>query len=154
MEFYKVLNREMKDLNRRYAKGKNVDLGGICFTTKEHLGKWITSIPFSHYVCKVEVPDDVKIVSIDGGKNCKAHIIFLGPPQHIWSDKELCSIAVFYRPDNMRRVLPNICLELVKRDGLLLRYVSRYSQTEEMCLAAVKQNGLYLQYVNKQTEEI
>lgn len=38
-------------------------------------------------------------------------------------------------------------LELVKQDGLLLRYVTE--QTPEICLAAVKQDGWALEYVEE-----
>ena len=36
-------------------------------------------------------------------------------------------------------------LEMVKRDGLLLKYVK--NQTPEMCMAAIKKNGNTLKFV-------
>jgi hypothetical protein len=45
-----------------------------------------------------------------------------------------------------------ICLEAVKHNGLLLRYVKE--QTKEICLEAVKEDERALQIVEEQTEEI
>lgn len=39
-------------------------------------------------------------------------------------------------------------LDIVKSDGLMLRYVEPASQTKEVCLEAVKQNGLALKYID------
>ncbi|MBQ3423162.1 MAG: DUF4116 domain-containing protein, partial [Romboutsia sp.] len=45
-----------------------------------------------------------------------------------------------------------LCLEAVRRNGLLLEYVRE--QTPKICLVAVKQNGYALKYVKEQTEEL
>ena len=45
-----------------------------------------------------------------------------------------------------------ICLEAVKKNGLLLKYVE--NKTDEICLEAVKKNGLALWYVRDKTEEM
>ena len=42
----------------------------------------------------------------------------------------------------------NICLEVVSRNGMLLRYI-KYKQTLNICKEAVKQNKYAIQYVNK-----
>ena len=44
------------------------------------------------------------------------------------------------------------CLEAVKQDGNMLRYVK--NQTKDICLKAVKQDGLALQFVKTPTKEI
>ncbi|HBF3306920.1 TPA: DUF4116 domain-containing protein [Clostridioides difficile] len=45
-----------------------------------------------------------------------------------------------------------ICMEEVRRNGLVLFYVKK--QTEEICIEAVKENGYALKYVEKQTPKI
>ena len=44
------------------------------------------------------------------------------------------------------------CLEAVKQDGMVLRYVR--NQTPEICLEAVRQNNYALKYVKNQTPEM
>ena len=44
------------------------------------------------------------------------------------------------------------CLEAVKQNGLLLKYIER--QNPEICLVAIKQNSDALQYVKEQLSEI
>lgn len=51
-------------------------------------------------------------------------------------------------PENKRKTQ----LELVAKDGLLIRFID--NPTEEICLAAVKNKGNALQYIIKQTENI
>jgi hypothetical protein len=47
---------------------------------------------------------------------------------------------------------PELCLEAVRQDGVVLRHVK--AQTPEVCLEAVRQNGLALEHVEVQTPEI
>jgi len=47
-----------------------------------------------------------------------------------------------------------VCLDAVRRDGLVLSQVSLIHKTPELCLAAVQQNGLALRWVTRQTTDI
>ncbi len=65
---------------------------------------------------------------------------------------EACSKAILkdkqFIIQNVFNKSPEICLEMVKRDGLVLRCVE--NKTYEMCCEAVEQNSLALQYVSKE----
>ena len=72
-----------------------------------------------------------------------------------WNDPKYCLEAVKQNGLVLRWVenqTPDICLEAVKEDGYALRFVKE--QTPEICLQAVKQYGLALEYVKEQTHEI
>ena len=78
--------------------------------------------------------------------------------------EELCLEAIRQNArafvDCMHARTPAICMEAVKRDGLLLRFVPPPNRcifpgavdlrTKDLCLAAVRQNGLALEFVPKE----
>jgi len=46
---------------------------------------------------------------------------------------------------------PEICLEAVKQDGYVIKYLTENQRTPEICLEAVKQNGYAIKYLTKST---
>ena len=46
----------------------------------------------------------------------------------------------------------DICMEVIKQNGLALQYVKR--QTDDICMCAIKQNENALKYVEEQSYDI
>jgi hypothetical protein len=55
-------------------------------------------------------------------------------------------------PDELKT--PKMCLKVVKKNGLALRFVPAAHQTEAVCLAAVQQNKDALHYVPEELKAI
>ena len=55
---------------------------------------------------------------------------------------------------NMKVKTPKVCLEAVKKDGMLLEFVDEENQTEESCLEAIRQNPKSFKLVINETENI
>jgi len=75
---------------------------------------------------------------------------------------ELCRVAVDisdyeaiqYVPVSIQREHPDLCLNAVKTNGSLLKFVAAELRTPEICLAAVREDGFALKHVVEQTPEI
>ena len=70
---------------------------------------------------------------------------------------DMCLLATKHYPYCIEYVpkelqIPEICLDVVKKDGILLKHIEK--QSSEICLEAVKQNGLALKYAKFKTLEL
>ena len=128
--------------------------GGLYFCKYDEFGKWCNyGNKKMEYMWDVEIPNDAKVVMIDG--KFKSNKIILSNKRLIWSNNDLCLEAVKHDGFNIKHVYikdPDMCLEAVKQNGLALYFIK--IQTEEMCLTAVKNNTNALGFVQEQTESI
>ena len=130
--------------------------GGLYFCRKEYILTWINyGDKEMYYVWDVMLCDDSKIV--DMYDKLKTDKFILRNKRYIWSDEEICKLAVQKNGKTLQYVVnqtEEICKLAVQQNGLVLEYVK--NQTEEICKLAVRQHGYALQYVKEPfiTEEI
>jgi galactose-1-phosphate uridylyltransferase len=138
MDYVKLTNKDcihndyqykegLNCLNGKFNNEKICCSGGLYFCRYEDIGKWIYyNKKLMHYIWDVELCKDSKIV--DMGSKLKTDKFILKNKRIIWSNEEMCKLAV-------------------KRNGLYLQYVKPKVMNEEICKLAVNKNGLSLQYV-------
>ncbi len=164
MQYYKILNDEMKHHEFQYKLGLNIDTSdfddkecgkGLHFCKKEDVGLWLS---YGSKLAFITIPETAKVCHFKN--KSKANSIFIEKVINLkdwneWENENFCLEAVkqngkaLYYVENQTE---EICLEAVKQNGNALQFVK--NQTEEMCLKAVKQYGNALEYVKNQTEEI
>jgi hypothetical protein len=168
-EFYKeplvkLTNRKCIQKGYHFVYGLNEDFnkfcampntaGGLHFTTKENVGKWLLCDDTMHmyYIWNVEIPSDARVY-IEKDK-FKADKIILKR-----------KIAIFESDDYMLflsknglglKLLPNslitkeICDICVNQNGLALQYVPNEFKTYDLCHMALKNNSFALRYIPKE----
>ena len=108
-----------------------------------------------YWVRDVEIDNDA-IVYVNTKHNVfYANALTLGPRKLIWSDHELCKIAV-QRCGLILKFVENkteeLCELAVRQNGIALKFIEH--QSEKLCRIAVQQNGDALEYVIDQTDEL
>ena len=140
--FIKLTNAKCTHRGFKFTEGMNIDSkpfdesdicgGGLHFCAYKNMGDWVflKAEPMMS-MWDVTIPEGEKVVCM--GNKLKSHRIILSNKRFIWDNHD-------------------ICLHIVKRNGLALEMV--LNQTDDMCLAAVKNYGCALQFVNNKTQEI
>ena len=141
--FWKLTNKKELHNNYLYKTGINIDDkqfdptkdcdNGLYFTEYDNIGMWLNYDVNNvmKWIRKVNILDDSQI-SIEVNK-FKADKFVLEERSYIWSNTDLCTMAVIY-------------------DGMLLKYVKK--RKKNICKLAVINNGLSLRYIKKQTSEL
>jgi hypothetical protein len=140
--FIKLTNAKCEHRGLKLVEGINIDTipfdksavcgGGIHFCTYENIGDWVLlKNELMMYVWDVTLPEGEHIV--DMGNKLKSHRVILSNKRYIWDNYD-------------------ICMNIVKRNGLMLAMVD--NQTYDICLYAVKQYGRALQFVKNKTRDI
>jgi len=122
--------------------GLNIDIdkfndGEICFTNLASFDIWYI---FANMVAIITIPDDAKVYC----DVLKAN-----------ADKILISERMTF-PQFFETIKKEMWIELIKENGLMLKFVPIDLRIVELCEIAVKQNGLALEYVpiNLRTKEL
>jgi hypothetical protein len=149
----------------KYKEGLNVDTkpfqpkgscepGGLYYTSLEHLALWFNE-EWS-LIADVTVPADARVYAEPCGTKWKADRIELSnirPVVQFLLGLDVDQrIAIMLIDPYSLKFMPQteeICLEAVRRNGLLLKYVRQ--QTDAICLAAVQTTGLALYWVRNRT---
>ena len=168
--FVKLTNELENHNGYQFKTGLNIDPipfnpcgtcqpGGIYFCLLEKIHIWLNYNGDPMIYCRlVTIPDDA-LVYVEENK-FKADRMILSDRQKIsdleqWKDPVFCLEAV--KQDNsvlkyVKEQTPELCLEAVRRNGWALEHVKQ--QTPELCLEAVKEHGYALHYVLEQTPEL
>ena len=138
--FIKLTNAKCEHRGFKFTEGMNIDsrpfdesdVYGLHFCTYKNMGDWVflKNEPMM-YIWDITIPEGEKVVHM--GNKLKSHRIILSNKRLIWDDHDMC-------------------LHIVKRDGLALEIV--LNQTDDICLAAVRNCGRALQFVNNKTRDI
>jgi hypothetical protein len=139
--FVKLTNKECCHRGLKFVEGLNIDIHpfdesdacghGIHFCTYENIGDWILLMGEPMMYIWDVTPADEKIVYM--GNKFRSHKVILSNKRFIWDNYD-------------------ICMNIVKRNGLLLEMVE--NQTDDMCMEAVKNYGRALQFVKNKTRDI
>ena len=151
--FFKLLYKDEIHFDMKYKIGLNIDINnfdpfikngkGLYFIEQTNIYKWRTFLNNKPYWIREvffnDLAQDAKICIIDDKFKCDKFI--LGP-------RLLFDSPLIFNENNNNNDFNE---QVVKYDGLLLKYMPLYKQTDKICKYAVQQNGLALKYVNKQT---
>lgn len=180
-EFVKLTNESENHNDYQYRDGLNIDIhefnydkkcckGGLYFTTKEQMYKWISystniqNVQIMFYVRKLVILDDSKIYieSRDKIKTDKLileqrteidineYTEFIKYGNHFKIDEDLTQIFNFIMKNKNPQQAKMFYLECVKHDGIYLYYVALTSASmidREICLEAVKSCSMAIRYV-------
>lgn len=139
------INDEVVHHYFEYKLGLNIDTvpfnpsgscksGGLYFTTAEYLHNYFH---VGDYIAIIDLPQNARIYRDPGGNFFKADQIFI---------KKIIPIHEFFLFENEKYVE-----KLLKRDGLMLKYVK--NQTDKFVKIALLQNGNALKFVKNKTFE-
>ncbi len=123
----------------------------LCISAVQNHGTSLCAVPnnlISNEICEIainnncasflSIPEEMRTydLCVKVIKNCEKHLKEI---KNTYMDiGEKCCLE---------SDILDVCLYIVKIDGMLLRYVPDYFKTEEMCECSINQNGLALQYV-------
>lgn len=155
MRFYKLFRRDEIHHGLKYRKGLNRDPipfnpdprgcspGGLYFFSEADLvnwNRWIVDIPY--WIRRVRIPKNAQVFR-ELGKS-KASELFLYPRER-------------FQPNRLEKYInfddEEVALEIVRENGMNLRYISN-NQTTEICFQAVRANPFALIHVKDQTYSI
>lgn len=170
MHFIKLLTFEQIHNGLKYSKGLIIDpvpfnpegecqRGGMYFIVAHNIGKWLEySYKKMYWIRRVKIPNNAQVY-IEKDK-FKADKFILGKKKRIedwrhWEDNNFCKAALRTSPNVFKFIknqTPELCLEMVKQNGLALEYV--HHQTPELCFIAIRSNPDSLKYVKEQTPDL
>jgi hypothetical protein len=169
MQYYKLLNRNLKDDGIVYHMGLNkisvpfnpeindnyssccskLTNGGLYFSDQDHVFILIRGHrdPDELVICRVMLANDSKLIKFN---DLDMHSDTHNNRTMYKTDKLI--ITSIQSLEDFFVTNPNLIINAVEQNNIVLKYIK--NQTEQICLAAVRANGWALQYVKNQTPEI
>jgi hypothetical protein len=168
MEYYKILNEDMKHYDFQYKEGLNIlkeefnpsteecSKGGLYFTTEEHVLYWIVQFKNASKIGKVTLCEDSRVVKYSNKSKTDKFILSDILPKKEWVEKNVSKedcLAVVYEHGYALEVVPEklrdkeMCLKAVSQWCYALQFVPEKLRDREMCLKAVSREGYVLEHV-------
>ena len=128
--------------------------GGLYFASSDSIHRWLNR-PGLRWLWDVSIPEGEKVVAFQ--HKAKAHRIILSNPRPIPLELWRRAIrhnaaALVYAPDSVKS--EDLCLDVVRRQGWLLKHVPAHTVSLKICVAAVRQYESAISYVPDKLKEL
>jgi hypothetical protein len=136
-------------------------LCGAYFCKRDGLSRWIKTYILKEtkeidyeptvmrYIWDIEMSEDAKITDNNG--KLSADTYTMCNKRFIWEDHDLCIELINDKPELLKYVQCKLSekeyIDVVKLNGLALKYVSKKKQTIEICKTALEENPEVKEYI-------